>query len=432
MESNAPQNLTRATWEKYQDNLFRHLMTIGRHAETELVLALQQKGYENLSIRFAYQLVPIALNEHGIRITDLANLQGISKQLCYQALRPIEKAGYIFREDDPSDGRAKLVRLTTMGTAMVNDAFAELDGISKRFASLTGNEQLKNLNRYLAKITPSFLYEGKNIPRRFLDSNILFAASVGQVSRYYETQLINLNTAKGHQSIKPSFTQVLAYLNLSGTALNHIAQILQISNQAVLRIAIELEKLGYLRRTANSNSPTDKRRSSRLFFTPQGLQLITDSVESVITLEDEIKLQLGETHYRDFSLSLENLFRKIRKSNQILKDYDPNTVHLKPAINEESNTEQPLLLEELLLFIASLFEQEATHGTASEKLTRNLGNLSSSAESPVVFSPAANRVLSNTAIQPSAVIKSLEQLLGRKSADSLIKQITNLAKKTEN
>jgi DNA-binding MarR family transcriptional regulator len=51
----------------------------------------------------------------GRRPTDIATRVGVSKQAVNDALGYFEREGYLKREPDPLDGRAKVVRLTAKG-----------------------------------------------------------------------------------------------------------------------------------------------------------------------------------------------------------------------------------------------------------------------------------------------------------------------------
>ena len=429
---NRHKSITKAAWQKYQYNLFRYLMVIGRHAEIGLMDALKEKGYSNLSIPFANQMVLIARDDTGIRITELAALQGISKQLCYQSLRPIEQAGYIFREDDPRDGRAKLVKLTSTGRNMIADALIELDNISATFCGLIGIRKLKRLNKLIAKIAPSLFYYGLNIRQNFPQSNSSFAASAGQLSRHFETRLINLNIARGHRDLRPSFSQVLAYINLQGSEVSAIAGINGVSNQAVIRIASELEKLGYIERS--SVNPTQ--RGKTLLYTQYGLDLIMDSVESVNTLESELRKQLGNEEFADFCSILKQLFFNI-SSDQGLDDYDAKRIKIGNSPEDTQTPQNPLILPELLLFIAAICEQETATQNGSNKLTRSLppgsrdtssrGTSSRNKGLPTTFSPGSVRTLSNTAIQSELVVAQIQQTIGKQKARALLVLLEQLA-----
>jgi DNA-binding MarR family transcriptional regulator len=55
------------------------------------------------------------------RITDLAVVQGISQPSTTSLVSTLERAGYVERRRDPSDGRAALVALTAEGRRTLRD-----------------------------------------------------------------------------------------------------------------------------------------------------------------------------------------------------------------------------------------------------------------------------------------------------------------------
>ena len=146
-----------ALWHQYRHNLCRYLLSIGRSTEVKTMAGLKNMGHDNLVMAFGSPLAVIG--NTAPRITDLAELLGISKQLCLQALRPIENADYIFREADPNDARAKRVKLSPKGRAMVVDGLKELDAISLEMGKATGKRPLAQASKQLAILLHMF-----NIP----------------------------------------------------------------------------------------------------------------------------------------------------------------------------------------------------------------------------------------------------------------------------
>jgi DNA-binding MarR family transcriptional regulator len=53
--------------------------------------------------------------ENGSRLTELAERSGFTKQAVGEAVDDLEKLGYVERLPDPTDGRAKIIKLTDWG-----------------------------------------------------------------------------------------------------------------------------------------------------------------------------------------------------------------------------------------------------------------------------------------------------------------------------
>ena len=68
--------------------------------------------------------------EKGSRLTDLAEASGFTKQAVGEAVTELEKHGYVERLPDPTDGRAKIIKLTDWGMDAVvkgRRVFAEIE-----------------------------------------------------------------------------------------------------------------------------------------------------------------------------------------------------------------------------------------------------------------------------------------------------------------
>ncbi len=70
------------------------------------------------------------LREDGMRLTELASLAGLTKQSVGEIVDDLTRLGYVERIPDPTDKRAKLLRLTDKGLAAQHTGlhlFAELE-----------------------------------------------------------------------------------------------------------------------------------------------------------------------------------------------------------------------------------------------------------------------------------------------------------------
>jgi DNA-binding MarR family transcriptional regulator len=60
----------------------------------------------------------------GMRVTELADRAAMTKQSMHELVVHLERCGYVRREPDPADSRARLVRLTARGQALQETAHA--------------------------------------------------------------------------------------------------------------------------------------------------------------------------------------------------------------------------------------------------------------------------------------------------------------------
>src|SRR4051812_5291943 len=77
-------------------------------------------GYTDL--RPPYMVVFQYIKPEGMRLTDLADLAQITKQSMGYLVDYLEAQDYVERVPDPADGRARLVRLTAKGWALMDQA----------------------------------------------------------------------------------------------------------------------------------------------------------------------------------------------------------------------------------------------------------------------------------------------------------------------
>ncbi|GAA3286900.1 hypothetical protein GCM10020218_049670 [Dactylosporangium vinaceum] len=78
------------------------------------------------------------LDEEGIRLADLARLAGRNKQTIAAILDELEQLGYVHRTADPADRRAKLIRPTDRGRAIMRISDEIVADIEARHARRLG------------------------------------------------------------------------------------------------------------------------------------------------------------------------------------------------------------------------------------------------------------------------------------------------------
>jgi len=90
--------------------------------------------------------------EHGSRLTDLAERSGITKQAVGEAVTELERLGYLTREPDPRDRRAKLIKLTDSGHEAVMTGRRLFADIESEWADQIGEELMASLREAVTRI----------------------------------------------------------------------------------------------------------------------------------------------------------------------------------------------------------------------------------------------------------------------------------------
>lgn len=108
---------------------------------------LASQGHE--AVRTAHGAVFQFLDEGGTTVSVLAERAGVSKQAMADLVLHLESHGYVTRNPDPTDGRAKLVLLTDLGSDVMKIAQAAVPEIEKKLANLIGERRLKQLREDL-------------------------------------------------------------------------------------------------------------------------------------------------------------------------------------------------------------------------------------------------------------------------------------------
>ena len=92
------------------------LMQAARSQLAATMARLEARGFRGLTPACA-TLMPL-LDAEGMRSTALARRAGVTKQAMSQLVKLLEERKYVEQIPDPTDTRAKVVRLTTRGIAL--------------------------------------------------------------------------------------------------------------------------------------------------------------------------------------------------------------------------------------------------------------------------------------------------------------------------
>jgi DNA-binding MarR family transcriptional regulator len=132
------------------DSLQRHAIEFGEW----MVLASNSHAHAlgHKDLRPAHARLMVFLGWDGSRITDIARAQDVSKNAVGQLVSELEDLGYLERVPDPADGRAKIVRYTDQGVALIADAAAIAERLNAEIANIIGAKRLDDLRSMLADI----------------------------------------------------------------------------------------------------------------------------------------------------------------------------------------------------------------------------------------------------------------------------------------
>jgi DNA-binding MarR family transcriptional regulator len=104
-------------------------------------------------IRPAHGCVFGHVDPDGSRLTDLAERAHMTKQSVGEVATDLEQRGYVERVPDPSDGRAKIIRLTARGQEAQALGWNLIDEIEREWAERFGAERIAALRETLEAVT---------------------------------------------------------------------------------------------------------------------------------------------------------------------------------------------------------------------------------------------------------------------------------------
>ena len=125
------------------NNLPRLLREFSRDFERRIYESLAAKGYPD--IRASHSAVFANLGMGAVRVTELAERAQVTQQAMGKMLKELERMGYIARDIDSGDKRAKEIKLTERGIALAADCLDVVADIRSQYAAKIGAERLAQL-----------------------------------------------------------------------------------------------------------------------------------------------------------------------------------------------------------------------------------------------------------------------------------------------
>jgi DNA-binding MarR family transcriptional regulator len=121
-----------------------------RAAEARVFDAVRAAGFDNLTL--AQSRIGQRLSRGGIRVTDLAEQAGVTKQTAGALVDELEANGYVERKPDPADARARLVVLTDRGEKLCTTAAAEIAKVESDWRAHLGAKAYDELRAALISL----------------------------------------------------------------------------------------------------------------------------------------------------------------------------------------------------------------------------------------------------------------------------------------
>lgn len=121
-----------------------------RYAETRILAEAAAAGFDDATL--AMSRVAARIGPDGTRLTELAQQAQITKQSAGFLVDQLEKAGYVERVPDPTDARARLIKLADRGRAAQAQARKTERAIERQWERHLGKERMAAMREALVAL----------------------------------------------------------------------------------------------------------------------------------------------------------------------------------------------------------------------------------------------------------------------------------------
>jgi DNA-binding MarR family transcriptional regulator len=126
------------------------MFIVQRYAAGRIYDAVREAGLRDVSI--AQSRLAAGIDPAGTRLSVLADRAQVAKQTATALVDHLERAGYVERVPDPTDGRARLVRLTARGEQLIPIARAQEQLIEDEWEAHLGPRRMRQLREALERL----------------------------------------------------------------------------------------------------------------------------------------------------------------------------------------------------------------------------------------------------------------------------------------
>lgn len=120
-----------------------------RAMENRVIDALRDAGFD---ITTAQMKIAQRIGPGGTRLTELAEQAQVTKQTAGFLVDQLEQAGWVERVPDPSDKRARLVRMADRGKQAIPIASAVVAEVEAEWTEHLGKQRMQQLRRTLTQL----------------------------------------------------------------------------------------------------------------------------------------------------------------------------------------------------------------------------------------------------------------------------------------
>jgi DNA-binding MarR family transcriptional regulator len=121
-----------------------------RAMEQRVFRALAEAGFDDFTL--AQARVVQRIGPDGTRLTELAEAAQVTKQTAGALVDQLERSGYVRRTPDPTDARARLVRIAERGAAAKPIADAAVAEVEAEWRAHLGERRWRQLREALTRL----------------------------------------------------------------------------------------------------------------------------------------------------------------------------------------------------------------------------------------------------------------------------------------
>ena len=121
-----------------------------RAMESRVFEALAAAGYDDVTP--AQARVFQRIGPDGTRLSELADQAQVTKQTAGVLVDALERAGYVRRTPDPTDARARLIRISERGERVAAAAAVVVADVEAEWTAFLGESRMSQLRSILASL----------------------------------------------------------------------------------------------------------------------------------------------------------------------------------------------------------------------------------------------------------------------------------------